>query len=53
MCQDWQHRLPGFEWISWKSFVLGAIESYGYGTVKGNDTAGTSVFRDKAMKGER
>jgi len=23
--------LPGFEWISWKSFLLGAVESYGYG----------------------
>ena len=31
MYQAWQHLLPGFEWISWKSFFLGAIESYGYG----------------------
>jgi hypothetical protein len=31
MYQAWQHLLPGFEWISWKSFLLGAIESYGYG----------------------
>lgn len=31
MYQAWQKLLPGFEWISWKSFVLGAIESYGYG----------------------
>ncbi len=31
MYQAWQHLLPGFEWISWKSFFLGLIESYGYG----------------------
>ena len=31
MYQAWQHLLPGFQWISWKSFFLGAIESYGYG----------------------
>jgi 2TM family of unknown function (DUF5676) len=31
MYQAWQKLLPGFEWISWKSFFLGAIESYGYG----------------------
>lgn len=27
----WQRMLPGFEWISWQSFFLGLIESYGYG----------------------
>ena len=27
----WQRLLPGFEWISWQSFFLGLIESYGYG----------------------
>ena len=27
----WQKLLPGFEWLSWKSFLLGLIESYGYG----------------------
>ncbi|MBZ5525474.1 MAG: DUF5676 family membrane protein [Acidobacteriia bacterium] len=31
MYQAWQHLLPGFEWISWKSFCLGTVESYGYG----------------------
>jgi hypothetical protein len=31
MYRGWQHLLPGFEWISWRSFVLGLIESYGYG----------------------
>ena len=31
MFQSWQRLLPGFEWISWKSFVLGLVESYGYG----------------------
>jgi cytochrome c biogenesis protein CcdA len=27
----WQKLLPGFEWISWQSFLIGLIESYGYG----------------------
>ncbi len=31
MYQAWQKLLPGFEWISWSSFLLGAIESYTYG----------------------
>jgi len=31
MYGSWQKLLPGFEWISWSSFVLGLIESYGYG----------------------
>lgn len=31
MYQTWQALLPGFEWLSWRSFFLGLIESYGYG----------------------
>lgn len=31
MYQSWQKLLPGFEWISWKSFLLGVVESYAYG----------------------
>jgi len=31
MYRSWQALLPGFEWISWKSFLLGLVESYGYG----------------------
>ncbi len=31
MYQTWRNLLPGFEWISWPSFGLGVIESYGYG----------------------
>ena len=31
MYQAWQNLLPGFHWISWGSFFLGLIESYGYG----------------------
>jgi len=31
MYESWQNLLPGFEWISWRSFFLGLIESYGYG----------------------
>ena len=31
MFQSWQKLLPGFVWLSWKSFFLGLIETYGYG----------------------
>jgi len=31
MFQAWQKLLPGFVWLSWKSFFLGLIETYGYG----------------------
>lgn len=31
MYEAWQKLLPGFEWISWKSFFIGLVESYGYG----------------------
>ncbi len=31
MYQVWLKLLPGFEWLSWKSFSLGLAESYGYG----------------------
>jgi len=31
MYSVWLKLLPGFEWISWKSFFLGALESYAYG----------------------
>lgn len=31
MYEVWSRLLPGFEWLSWKSFFLGLIESYGYG----------------------
>lgn len=31
MYKSWMNLLPGFEWLSWKSFLLGLAESYGYG----------------------
>ena len=31
MYEAWLKLLPGFEWISWKSFLIGLIESYMYG----------------------
>ena len=31
MYRSWQSLLPGFAWISWSSFLLGLVESYGYG----------------------
>jgi hypothetical protein len=31
MYEAWRNLLPGFEWISWSSFGLGLVESYGYG----------------------
>ena len=31
MYENWQKLLPGFYWISWRSFLLGVVESYAYG----------------------
>ena len=31
MYKSWMNLLPGFEWLTWKSFFLGLVESYGYG----------------------
>lgn len=31
MYPAWQKLLPGFEWISLGSYVLGLVESYAYG----------------------
>ena len=31
MYSAWERLLPGFAWISWGSFGLGLLESYGYG----------------------
>lgn len=31
MYEAWIKLLPGFEWISWKSFFIGLVESYLYG----------------------
>ena len=31
MFELWQALLPGFTWISWGSFFLGLVESYGDG----------------------
>ena len=31
MYQVWIKLLPGFEWLTWKSYLLGLVESYGYG----------------------
>lgn len=31
MYPSWQRLLPGFTWLSWSSFCVGIVESYGYG----------------------
>jgi hypothetical protein len=31
MYRTWENLLPGFTWISWRSFAVGLVESYGYG----------------------
>jgi hypothetical protein len=31
MAQSLQELLPGFRWLDWKSFLVGLIETYGYG----------------------
>jgi cytochrome c biogenesis protein CcdA len=29
--ETWRRLLPGFEWLTWKSYIVGLVESYGYG----------------------
>jgi hypothetical protein len=31
MWTAWAPLLPGFEWLTWRGFLIGAIESYAYG----------------------
>ena len=31
MYKSWIQLLPGFQWISWQSFLLGLVETYAYG----------------------
>ncbi len=31
MYETWLRFLPGFTWLSWPSFALGLVESFGYG----------------------
>ncbi len=31
MFASWRALLPGFEWLSWSSFLLGLAESWAYG----------------------
>ena len=31
MYHSWVALLPGFKWLTWTSFFLGLVESYGYG----------------------
>ena len=31
MFRAWQDLLPGFVWLSWKSFFFGLVEAWGYG----------------------
>ena len=31
MFEAWRKLLPGFEWLTWKSYLLGLVESYAYG----------------------
>lgn len=31
MYEAWRKLLPGFEWISWSTFVSGLVQSYSYG----------------------
>ena len=31
MYEAWMKLLPGFTWLTWPSFLLGLVESFGYG----------------------
>ena len=31
MYKSWQAFLPGFQWLSWNSYLIGLFETYAYG----------------------
>ncbi len=31
MYKAWQNLFPGFEWLSWRGFLIGLVEAWGYG----------------------
>ena len=31
MHKPWLQFFPGFEWLSWRGFLIGLVESFGYG----------------------
>ncbi len=35
MYETWLKLLPGFTWLTWPSFFLGLVESFGYGIYVG------------------
>ena len=50
----WERLLPGFQWLSWESFFLGLIESYGYGwylTLIWVPIYNVSLARDQKKRG--
>ena len=51
MFRAWQDLLPGFRWISWGSFFLGAIESYLYGWYVA--LIWTPIYNVVALRGRR
>ena len=51
MYQSWQALVPGFLWISWKSFLIGLIETWAYGWYFA--LIWVPIYNFIALKGER
>jgi len=51
MYQSWQALVPGFVWLSWKSFFIGLIETWAYGWYFA--LIWVPIYNFVALKGER
>ena len=51
MYQSWQALVPGFVWLSWKSFFIGLIQAWAYGWYFA--LIWVPIYNFVALKGER
>ncbi len=51
MYQSWQALVPGFVWLSWKSFLVGLLETWAYGWYFA--LIWVPIYNFVALKGEK
>jgi hypothetical protein len=51
MYQSWQALVPGFVWLSWKSFFIGLIQAWAYGWYFA--LIWVPIYNFVALKGEK
>ncbi len=51
MYRSWQALVPGFVWLSWKSFLIGLIETWAYGWYFA--LIWVPIYNFVALKGEK